>query len=416
MSETDPALTKAESTVVGCFINQPAFRDAAWEAVRVEDLNPPHRQIAEAAQGLHLRGAEVSGLSVVDEMTQRGTLGRVGGASEVFRVIEWGFGDPGYALDIIARHARLRTLYAIGARAVQVSEQPDTDPHQLAANVARAAQAVVDGIEAGGEVTTPSLGAFLDTADDPFDWVIPGLLEHGDRLILTGSEGIGKSFLCRQIAICAAAGVHPFTHQRIAPQRVLLVDCENGPSKLRRALRALRIAAKQNGSDPDENMWVEAIPAGLDLTKPEDELWLVRRVTALQPDLLVTGPIYRLHAANPNDEEPARKVTQVLDRCRAASGCALMTEAHTSHGPGGAERPLRPTGSSLWLRWPEFGYGIKPTEDFTPSNRQVMFSSWRGDREARSWPTRLRQGTLWPWEDDAPEPMPRRSFGVEEAV
>lgn len=409
MNEPDPALAKAEATLVGCLLNQPDFRERAWETIRAEDLNTPHRQIAEAIHGLHLRSVEVSVLSVIDEMTKRGTLGRIGGAAEVFRTNEWGFGDPGYALDVVARHVRLRRIQAIGARALQVAGQADADPHQLAVNVAHAAQAVVDGIEAEGDVTTMTLGSFLETQDDPFDWVIPGLLEHGDRLILTGSEGLGKSVLCRQIAVCAAAGVHPFTHQRIAPQRVLLVDCENGPAKLRRALRSLRIAARQNGSDPDDNMWVEAIPAGLDLTKPEDELWLVRRVTALQPDLLVTGPIYRLHAANPNDEEPARKVTQVLDRCRAASGCALMTEAHTSHGQGGADRPLRPTGSSLWLRWPEFGYGIKPTPDFTKDDRQVMFTSWRGDREERSWPIRLRSGTAWPWEDDAPEPMPRRS-------
>jgi replicative DNA helicase len=66
----------------------------------------------------------------------------------------------------------------------------------------------------------------------------------------------------------------------------------------------------------------------------------------------------RLHAANPNDEEPARKVTQVLDRCRSAANCAIVTEAHAGHGYGGLERPIRPTGSSLWLRWPEFGYGL----------------------------------------------------------
>lgn len=190
---------------------------------------------------------------------------------------------------------------------------------------------------------------------------------------------------------------------------MLFVDCENSPQKLRRALRALRIAAKQNGSDPDPNMWIEAIPAGLDLTNPEDEVWLTQRVASLQPDLLVIGPIYRLHAGNPNDEEPARQLTRVLDRCRAAANCAVMTEAHTSHANGSAERPLRPTGSSLWLRWPEFGYGIRKTDEFSSGGRMVTFSSWRGDREERHWPARLRSGTLWPWEDDNPEHEPTRT-------
>jgi hypothetical protein len=145
-------------------------------------------------------------------------------------------------------------------------------------------------------------------------------------------------------------------------------------------------------------MFLEAIPEGLDLMKPEDEQWLVRVVSAIQPDLLITGPIYRLHAANPNDEETARKVAKVLDRCRAAANCALVTEAHAGHG-GGQEgvRPVRPVGSSLWLRWPEFGYGLRATQNYNPEDRLVDFVPWRGDREERAWPKQLATGGAWPW-------------------
>lgn len=61
------------------------------------------------------------------------------------------------------------------------------------------------------------------------------------------------------------------------------------------------------------------------------------------------------------------------------------------------------------MRWPEFGYGIREAEDYSPRNRLVSFSSWRGDREERDWPRRLRAGTAWPWEDDEPEPQPTRT-------
>ena len=40
--------------------------------------------------------------------------------------------------------------------------------------------------------------------DVSYDWAIPGLLERGDRLILTGSEGGGKTTMLRQIAVMAA--------------------------------------------------------------------------------------------------------------------------------------------------------------------------------------------------------------------
>nr|DAN96755.1 MAG TPA: replisome organizer [Caudoviricetes sp.] len=39
-------------------------------------------------------------------------------------------------------------------------------------------------------------------------------------------------------------------------------------------------------------------------------------------------------------------------------------EHHSPHAaPGMTQRSVRPIGSSLWLRWPEFGMGIRPRPD-----------------------------------------------------
>src|SRR5690606_16543473 len=73
----------------------------------------------------------------------------------------------------------------------------------------------------------------------------------------------------------------------------------------------------------------------------------------------------------------------------------LFRSGHALESNG--KRTIRPTGTSLWLRWPEFGHGIRATEDFRPDNRVVEFVSWRGDRDERDWPKRLRQGGSWPW-------------------
>ena len=391
------ALTQAQMTALGIGIARPDTLTEIFATIRVEDFDHPYRAIAEAIAGLRSARADITSLSVTDELSRRGTLGRVGGPAKVLELGQWAFGDPGYAIDVIARVSKLRRLAQLGARLTHEADTPDAEPHAIA-NLARtSAQAIIDQIEVEGDITTPTLGEFLDVEDAPFDWVIPGLLERGNRLILTGSEGLGKSVLQRQLAVATAAGVHPFTHRPIPPQRVLYVDCENPPKLLRRHLRPLRTVALQNGTDPAEQMFLEAIPAGLNLTKPEDELWLVRLVSLLQPALLVIGPIYRLHEANPNEEEPARKVTAVLDRCRAAANCAVITEAHAGHGYGGEKRPIRPTGTSLWLRWPEFGYGMRATEDYDPHNRVVDFVPWRGDRDERDWPTQLEMGGAWPW-------------------
>lgn len=39
----------------------------------------------------------------------------------------------------------------------------------------------------------PDLWEFIGTPDEPFDWIVPDMLERGDRLMLTGFEGLGKA-------------------------------------------------------------------------------------------------------------------------------------------------------------------------------------------------------------------------------
>lgn len=249
----------------------------------------------------------------------------------------------------------------------------------------------------------PDLYEFLAIVDPPSDWVIPGLLERGDRLILTGFEGQGKSVITRQLAVCAAAGVHPFTKEPIAPQRVLFIDCENPDRKSRRHFRQLERIARGNGFPvPAGAFRILQRPAGIDLTREEDAAWLLERVTAHKPSLLVCGPFYRLHAADTNEEAAARTVVSALDAARIKADCALITEAHAGHGESGANRSVRPTGSSLLMRWPEFGYGIKPIgeADGQGHSRHVAVASWRGPREERHWPRELIWGTHeldWPW-------------------
>lgn len=394
----DQNLELAQATAIAVVMADHEQAGPVFAAVRIEDFEGQYKLIAEAIHGLRIAKQPFDSLAVIDEMTRRGTLGRIGGAAEVHRIAGFSFGSADYSVQIIARVGRLRRVDATALRLHQNAEIPDADPLTLAQQGIEALQAVVDGIEADGDINTMTVAEFLRGEDAPFDWVIPGLLERGDRLILTGSEGLGKSVLFRQLAVSAAAGVHPFTHQPIPPQRVLYVDCENGVSQLRHALRPLVQQGKRYGTDPGERLFVEPRPEGLDLTRPEDEMWLVRHVSAIQPSLLLTGPLYRLHAKNPNDEEPARQVARVLDRCRAAANCALVVEAHAGHGFGQGERPVRPTGTSLWLRWPEFGYGLRAADGYSPENRVVDFVAWRGDRSERQWPKKLRSGGIWPWE------------------
>lgn len=68
----DQALAAAEAVLVSGLIHRPESRSAVWAQVDTIDLHPPYRQIAEAVHGLHMRDAEVSILSVLDEMDAAG--------------------------------------------------------------------------------------------------------------------------------------------------------------------------------------------------------------------------------------------------------------------------------------------------------------------------------------------------------
>jgi hypothetical protein len=250
----------------------------------------------------------------------------------------------------------------------------------------------------------PDLHEFLAGDDPPLDWVIRDLLERDDRLIWTGEEGRGKSVGVRQLAIAAAAGIQPFTDVIGKPARVLFIDCENAERKSRRHFRKLAYIAAQCKQRPVPPGGFRIIhrPESVNLGNPEEAAWLIERVTAHRPDLLVIGPLYKLHALDINEEMAARAIVTVIDQARTKAGCAVIIEAHAPHGPEGA-RNLRPFGSSLFLRWPEFGYGIrkaKATPDRAATKRRVDVVPWRGPRDERDWPRQLIWGEIdreWPW-------------------
>jgi hypothetical protein len=227
-------------------------------------------------------------------------------------------------------------------------------------------------------------------------------VDRADGMFVVGRECIPthNSMFIRQLAVTVAAGLDPFDFTDIPPQHVLLIDCENSERQARRRFRPLAarsITAQRRV--PDGALHLIHRPEGLDLTRDDDAAWLMERVTAHVPDLLIVGPFYQLHAANINEEQAARRTVAVLNAARTRVDCALVIEAHAGHGEQGKNRSVRPVGSSLLMRWPEFGYGITPAVEPDGNGRvtDVHVKRWRGDRDERNWPTRLVWGDHWPW-------------------
>ena len=237
------------------------------------------------------------------------------------------------------------------------------------------------------------------------EWVVDGLISRGDRVILTGSEGAGKTVMQRQIAVCTAAGIHPFGEQPMSPRRVLVIDAENPLRIMVNSYGRLRGEIHKLGLTTADRLWIHRFPQGLNLDKASDRLKLHGLCRTYRPDLLVIGPAYKLYVggANAREEDLARLVTSTLDGLREEFGFAVLLEHHSPHAsPNVPVRSVRPIGSSLWMRWPEFGIGLRLERSDRPGQRSAEVVHWRGPRDERPWPERVESGPGMPWIEGAP--------------
>jgi 5S rRNA maturation endonuclease (ribonuclease M5) len=238
-----------------------------------------------------------------------------------------------------------------------------------------------------------------ESDDDSYDWVIEGLLERGERVIIVAAEGVGKTMLARQVAILSANGIHPFTYQRMKQIRTLTVDLENPERIIRRTSRRIMEAAIKRGyaKKPDAHLVVK--PAGLDLLTSTDRRVLEDHIEAVKPELLVMGPLYKsfVDPGGRTSEAVAVEIAKYLDYIRDTYKCALWLEHHAPLGTSMSTRDLRPFGSAVWSRWPEFGLSLTP--DLTSGIAYTYdVKHFRGARDERQWPTKMKRGTLFPFE------------------
>lgn len=396
----------AEQVVLGAMLTSSTLAAQGLSLLAGSDFyHPPHGIVFETVAALLEESAAVEIGMVHSRMLANGTLAKIGGGTYLFELLQ---AAPASGKNLawyagqVAELAQRRALIDAGARIMDRAWSAEGNT---------SADEMTDW--ATGEIAAVKVGTGDAHPDDALsdedllaappamNWVVPGLLERGDRMMLTSWEGAGKTTLIRQFAVAASHGLDPFTQRRIPGVKVLVVDAENGRSLTMRRYRPLLQAARALGDNAGFALHLQ--PGGLDLAQRAGTGWLLRRVEKFKPDLLAIGPLYRLHIGDPSDERDARRVAAVLDRAREISGCALLLEAHSPH-QGVGKRPLRPVGSSLWLRWPEFGIGLRPsTEDGAAAFRVMDVEHWRGARDERSWPKRIRAGTDgWPWTDDQP--------------
>lgn len=375
--------------LAACMISKTA-RDEARRHITARDFDEPaHEAIFDAMVRLDRHGKSV------DAATLNAMLAGQPAQPVLVDLITT-VGIPDHVADYaaIVRGWSTKRQIELACRSVlgQVMS-PEINAVGFAASVANRFSAIRDSGSTEDDFTGITLAELLAEEDDEPEWLIPGLLEKRDRLMLTGEEGLGKSHWLRQFAIHAAAGLHPLDSvMKIPAIRTMVIDCENTWSQVRRKARPAAEWAQRFGEDPSERLMVDCT-SRMDITRDKDLARIHQLLDVWCPELVVIGPLYRLVPRALQTDDDTAPVLAALDTIRDR-GCAVLIEAHAGHAIGkGGTRDLRPRGSSSLLGWPEFGLGLKSigTEGYC----DVV--PWRGAREERNWPQRLKRADGYRW-------------------
>jgi hypothetical protein len=404
-----------ENALLGSMLSSPDTTAPFLLSVPTEAYWQPRAQVLAAImRDMLIKRIPIDPVTVLAEIEDAGLISRIDGTwlHMLYSGLHTSIHAQQYAERVCELYGRRRLAEEMERQMQFLDAEWETgDPTPMADVIGRL-RATLDELVAYATLNVdyqpPTLTDLLNGVDE-WDWLVPGLLERTDRLIITGEEGLGKTEFLTQVTACIAASIHPFMGEAIGDGneefRVTVLDCENSESQARRRwrriLRVVNSTRDALGLPPiawDKRLYIDFRPEGLDLLKGSDAAWLERFVNNTAPDLLMVGPLYKLHkGADLNDERQASALLSVLDGIRTRHHCAMMLEAHAGQGKSqDGDRFMRPRGSAVFMGWPEFGIGLRRNKD---NREDADVIAWRGHREERDWPAGLVRGHdgLLPW-------------------
>jgi len=310
-------------------------------------------------------------------------------------------------------HARIvwgcsvrRHIEETGHRLAQLATSYREDPAELIADATAALDKLCKD-STTGDNRAMTTDEFL-SLDTPFTTpVFDGLLQHQERVVIVGIEGDGKTMLAHQAAYCLGAGIHPFKFRPLTrPGKALIVDLENPIGLLQPRLRDLQeLAQRYPGWHPSNvKLWAE--PEGIDLTRAREAFRLADLIRSERPDLIVAGPVYQMFEEGDHDNPKHAAICRFFNQMRGRYGCAVWLEHHVPIAQANGKRVMRPLGSGIWSRWPEFGRSLERPGERNGENRSkdgsLILGKFREDRaKGRDWPRKIRKAQSageWPWQ------------------
>lgn len=399
MSEHVRASLDAESQVLGaCLISRSAVERAVAQVLPSDFYRPAHQRIFDAIVTLYQQGAPVDATTVSDALKQSHAA-----YEDTALLIELmanliSAGNVGTYLAIVRREASARCLNAATVEA-QKALAGEADP----VDVADALEEQIKSLDRGSRLPERywrSVGDYQ--AAPPLSSTTP-LWEGGcyprTRALVLAEEKAGKSWILKQLAFCAAAGVSPFTFRSIEPVRCLILDAENDDSELLICMKRMSDALALSPQAGEGRPAIFSAPYGFDLRSRKDRSEVEAVLEDYHPQMVVGGPIYKLMPRKEKEDldSHAAALQRVLDGFRRRFGCALVLEHHAPSARPNERRELRSKGGQIWAAWPEMTVALGKVKEGGREHLKVeMVHTPRGEFR---WPSRFDRGGPgeWPW-------------------
>lgn len=365
--------------------------ETVFSICAVEDFAPgPQMELATIIVSLMVDG-EVTPMAVMARAGQRSPT-----LMQFFttRVNEEHYSTATYCAHAVKDHADRARITASVTRAYQALTASPRPTEEVLAELGAELDIAEARVSSGLDVI--DFDEMYATPDESRPWVMPGMLRTNERLIITGPEGGGKSVLIAQMCLGASMGLNTLSLDVDAhePLRVLMLDVENDRLQIKANMRKVwRYLDELSGGVKPQIEWVNT--RDIDLADPVERQKVIRLAKERMPQLMYMGSLYKLAPEGEKSDAQFTHVSRTVDRIRSETGTSVLIEAHTGHGmQNDRNGTMRPYGSSMWLRWPEFGVAMLPQK-----GKPVKIGHWRGARsDDREWPGGLRRGTLLPWE------------------
>jgi hypothetical protein len=398
-----PADLDAEEQLLGAMLSSASARTTACDRLVANAFHKPaHAHIFSAVHRMHQRKDPVDPVTVADEL-RRMKLGLPvlaklhASTAATSNAKRWA--------KIIDDHYVLRRMIATAGAIQELGYSSPEDVGETIGEAERLVRALDELRRQDLPDGYMTLDAFLRQVDeagvDPFPWLVPDIIKREHRCVIVGPPGSGKSMILQQIAVCAAAGLHPFNDSYLErPLSVLLVDAENPQERIDAGVRPMHSSVQELEARlwKEENCHLWMCPAGIDLTRHSFQAELENAVRDCNPDLVLMGPAYKLAPMRGADaNEVVARVMSYLDNLRTDYQFGLMIETHPPRGDG----PMRAFGSAQWEMWPELSFTLEKVDidsmeiderGFSPACFEI--GNARPARIAHGWPKVIRH--RWP--------------------